>query len=279
MFRTMSCVPAVVLLAALAAEKPAAAPLPIAPIAIVGFENRTGVYHLGHYEALVPAVLREHLGRWPGLAVVEVEAREKVLAELAHGLSDLATDPSAADRVGEMLGARFLVTGSITSTGHRVRVDARIVEVATGAVMVERVEGGRREDLTPMLHALAHNVGQNLTGRGERVDSGRFRAYPVWIMTGVTAALAGGAVGLHFAYEARRDDYHAARALDDIAARYDDTRTFFHLRTAGIAAAALSAVATGVLFYLHHRDENQYDAGFGAGWEGPGPGATLQWRF
>jgi hypothetical protein len=75
-------------------------------------------------------------------------------------VSGLAADPQAAARVGQLLGADYLVRGEYTALGGEVQVTVRLLEVAGGRTL-SFVERGSSENL---LHALAEKVLQRLTG-------------------------------------------------------------------------------------------------------------------
>jgi len=79
------------------------------------------------------------------LRVVERAVLEKLLAELRLGTSDLV-DPQAALRVGRLLAARLIATGSLRYLGEGMQLSVRIVETettdtpATEAETIERPE-------------------------------------------------------------------------------------------------------------------------------------------
>ncbi|MGE3535871.1 MAG: TIR domain-containing protein [Candidatus Tectimicrobiota bacterium] len=64
------------------------------------------------------------------LLVLERDMLDKVLAELRLSASEL-TDPQTAVRVGRILSARLLATGSLTRRGSDVQLTVRVVETET----------------------------------------------------------------------------------------------------------------------------------------------------
>ena len=55
-------------------------------------------------------------------------------------------DPKTAQRVGKGLAAQFILSGGYTLAGDTIRVDARVFNVETGAVLTsQRVEGKKDE--------------------------------------------------------------------------------------------------------------------------------------
>jgi len=70
----------------------------------------------------------------PQLRLIERLQLESVLGELKLGASK-AIDPASAARVGKLLGARYLVMGGYFSFAGSLRVDVRVVNVETGALV------------------------------------------------------------------------------------------------------------------------------------------------
>lgn len=104
-------------------------------IAILYFENNSadrpdlqplakGLAHMISYEA----------GNWEGYEVVERDALEKVLKELELSNSK-NFDSSSAAQIGKLLGAEQLVFGSYMLLFDKFRIDAKVVDVATGRII------------------------------------------------------------------------------------------------------------------------------------------------
>jgi TolB-like protein len=66
--------------------------------------------------------------------IVEREQLEKVLKELKVAQSGIV-DTTQAQKVGKMVGAAVIVTGSVMKVGDRLRIDSRIIEVETGVIV------------------------------------------------------------------------------------------------------------------------------------------------
>ncbi len=67
------------------------------------------------------------------LRVVERIDLESVLEELKLNRTN-KIDKASANRIGKLLGARFLITGGYFEFKGRLRVDAKVIDVETGAV-------------------------------------------------------------------------------------------------------------------------------------------------
>ena len=66
--------------------------------------------------------------------VVEREQLLLILEELSLGTSELA-DEATRLRIGEMLGAQLMIFGAYQTIGDQTRIDLRLVEVESGAVV------------------------------------------------------------------------------------------------------------------------------------------------
>ncbi len=99
----------------------------------------------------IPAALTADLARNPGLRTVDRAAAQQVVEK--DGLSrNGRVDASAAARVGKQLGAGFVVTGTFVDYYGRVRIDARLIDAGSGAILEVVSTGQRaREELPQMI--------------------------------------------------------------------------------------------------------------------------------
>lgn len=80
--------------------------------------------------------------------VVERARIDQVIAESELGAKKATLDALGSVRVGTLLGATLIVTGAYQRSGESVRLTARLVEVATGEVLVgTKVDGKATEVL------------------------------------------------------------------------------------------------------------------------------------
>jgi hypothetical protein len=102
--------------------------------------------------------LGESLQAETGGRLVERAVLDELLEELKLGTSAL-TDPATALRLGRVLSARFVVTGSVTTSAGEVRVTARVIETETSLVAGSVAHDSPAS--TPM-RAVAGQVGKEL---------------------------------------------------------------------------------------------------------------------
>ena len=73
--------------------------------------------------------------------VVEREKIDRIAAEVELGQSGLV-DSARAREVGKMTGMQLLLSGNLSDSGGRQRIDVKVVDVGTGeAVLAEMVDG------------------------------------------------------------------------------------------------------------------------------------------
>jgi len=73
--------------------------------------------------------------------VVEREKIDRIAAEMELGQSGLV-DPSRAREAGRMTGMQLLLSGNLSDSQGRQRIDVKVVDVSTGeAVLAEKMDG------------------------------------------------------------------------------------------------------------------------------------------
>jgi TolB-like protein len=114
-------------------------------VAITYFDNNTGNAELGPLAKGLADMLITDLSNVTSLQIVERDRLNQVLGELKLGHSKFI-DPKSAQKLGKGLAAEFIMTGGYALSGEVLRVDARVIEVASGKVRAsEKVEGPKAE--------------------------------------------------------------------------------------------------------------------------------------
>jgi TolB-like protein len=142
----MAAVLALAVSAALWAATPApAGNRPPPTVAVSYFDNNTGKAEYDPLAKGLADMLITDLGQLRALRVVEREKLNQILGELKLSRSKFI-DPKTAQRLGKGLAAQFILSGGYTLAGDTIRIDARVFNVETGAVLTsERVEGKKDE--------------------------------------------------------------------------------------------------------------------------------------
>ena len=91
----------------------------------------------------------------------EIVDLKKALDELELGLSGTAK-PGEAARVGQLTGAKLLLTGSVIQADKKLYLVARLIGAETGRIAAASVEGKVDDELGPLVEKLAGQVADKL---------------------------------------------------------------------------------------------------------------------
>jgi TolB-like protein len=110
-------------------------------VAVLYFDNNTGDRTYDVLQKGLADMLVTDLAGVPALQVVEREKLEKLLGELALQRSKYF-DPKTAQKLGKGIGAKYAITGAFTAIEPQMRIDIRLVDVASARViMADKVVG------------------------------------------------------------------------------------------------------------------------------------------
>ncbi|MBI5494950.1 MAG: hypothetical protein HY904_07960 [Deltaproteobacteria bacterium] len=132
----------------------AAAPAVRVRVAVLPFENTGKDERLEMLRKGLADMVLADFAACAAVQVVEREELNKVLDELKLQ-RDKAFDPATAQRVGQLLGAEYLVLGGFFRLGNSFRLDARVVRVETAAVATAQGVSGREEAFMDLEKELA----------------------------------------------------------------------------------------------------------------------------
>jgi TolB-like protein len=145
-------------------------PLAVAPLD--GQDRRPGIAVLAfedggsfgqdqeNFEALergIPGMLISELSRHPDVRLVDRAETQRLLDE--QDLVELGrVDAATAARIGQLVGARYMVFGTFVDLYGRFRVDARIVDVETGEIVHVATANDEREALFQIIVDIADEI-------------------------------------------------------------------------------------------------------------------------
>jgi tetratricopeptide (TPR) repeat protein len=113
----------------------------VTTVAVGYFANNSGVNQYEYLGKALGDMLVTDLSSSATIRLVERDRLNELLRELDLSDTDFI-DPSSAVRLGRGLGAQYVVLGSFTVFGERLRLDARILRTETSEVaLAEGVEG------------------------------------------------------------------------------------------------------------------------------------------
>jgi TolB-like protein len=156
-----------------AVAEPASAPAAtMVPVAILPFQDRGGDPALPRVAgavatdaAKVTDLLFAELVAEPALVLIEREDLRKLIDEQELNLTGLA-NPAEATRVGQLTGAKMLVTGSVVRADNSLYLVAKIIGTETSRVLGASVKGTARDDLGKLAEGLAAEIVKVVTERG-----------------------------------------------------------------------------------------------------------------
>jgi len=130
-------------------------------IAVLPFENG-GSYGQDkeNFEALqkgIPGMMISELGQNPAARVVDRDNIESLLKEQDLG-KDGRVDAATAAKIGKLVGARYMITGTFVDLYGHFRTDARIVDVETSEILKTVKSEGKREELFKLIQTLSEKL-------------------------------------------------------------------------------------------------------------------------
>jgi len=93
----------------------------------------------------------------PAIRVVERAQLQQILQEQNLGREG-RVDPSTISRIGRLLGARYMVTGTFYDNHGQVKVNSRLFNVETGEILKTSEVTGRMDNLFDLVPRLAQQL-------------------------------------------------------------------------------------------------------------------------
>ncbi|HTB83791.1 MAG TPA: CsgG/HfaB family protein [Candidatus Sulfotelmatobacter sp.] len=133
-------------------------------VAIFDFDSRDeAVSDLG---PKVATMLNANLSADPDIITVEREELQKALGEQELGLSGTVSSDSAA-KVGQLTGAKVLVTGRVFKVENQTMVVAKVIGTETGRVYGAMVQGAPTVSIIDLTTNLAAKVAALIADKGD----------------------------------------------------------------------------------------------------------------
>jgi TolB-like protein len=208
-------------------------------VAIADFKNNTDAFYLDDWEKSIPEFLKSELSKSEDLVIVERRQLEAVLKEQALSMTGLV-DSSTAQQIGNLLGAEYVISGTINQSGKWTRIDAKIIRVSSGHVKSEKVQAPDDKHLTEMVNLLGNNIIVLLSGDGTYIEKETLTNYPTTYFLAASAGLAIGTLVVNNAYNKKVEEYQHATELSEFDEAYDAANNLNKVR---IVMASLTGVA------------------------------------
>ncbi len=134
------------------------------PAAIFVFEERgAGVRDFG---PKVTDILFAKLAVRPEIYLVDRTDLKKILSELELNISGVVK-PAEANKIGQMTGAKILISGSVIQVDKKTYLVAKIVGTETSRVLAASVDGKSSDELAPLVEKLAEQVAEVIAKKGD----------------------------------------------------------------------------------------------------------------
>ena len=130
-------------------------------ISVLPFEDRTKKSELAWMSKGVPDLLVAALAGNPALTVVHRTRTEEVVREQIFQLSGQVEEESAV-KVGRLVGATLLVTGSVSVIGTQTRIDGQLIGIERGTVLATAEAEGPLTDLSTVAKQFVAKVLQTM---------------------------------------------------------------------------------------------------------------------
>lgn len=136
-----------------------ARPDSVAPktVAVLYFDNATGNADYDPMGRGMAAMLITDLSGVPEIRLVERDRMQAVLDEQRLQSSNFF-DPATAVKTGKLLGAEYLLTGSMTASRPDMRIDTRVIRVETGEIVRSAKVQGKEEQFFDLQQKLAREL-------------------------------------------------------------------------------------------------------------------------
>jgi Ca-activated chloride channel homolog len=133
-------------------------------VAILDFTNSTGDTANNYLQTAIPEMFSTNLAQSPEVTVLERDRVEKVLKEKGLVMSGLAEGDET--KIGKILAAEQLLTGSIIKAGTVLRIDVRLVDVTTGKIITsDKKQCSSVNEIIDSVDTLSETVIAKLTGK------------------------------------------------------------------------------------------------------------------
>lgn len=136
------------------------------PTAVFPFAERgAGVKGQGEK---VSDILFASLAANPGIYLVDRADLKKTLEEHELNLSGIIAEGQAV-QVGQLTGAKILLTGSVIEADKTLYVVAKIIGTETSRVLGESVKGKTSDEIAPLVEELAGKVAATIAGKADQL--------------------------------------------------------------------------------------------------------------
>ena len=191
--------------------------------------------------------LRAELFNTGKFEVLERELMADILQEQGFQQTGMCDDESCLVEVGQLVGVKYMVGGSVIKIGELYSVSARIVDVETGQILrsaTAEVKGNIEE----ILQNTIQHVSRTLAGlEAERRTN---KPAVITLISGLTAV----AAGVPFTIMAKSDyeTYKQEEFSTELTAEYRNSSKTKYITSYGLYGVGAAAIGTSILLFLNN---------------------------
>jgi TolB-like protein len=131
-------------------------------LAVIEFKEVDSISQTNNLGTMVSEIFTTEVVNSDAFKIVEREQLQKILQE--HTIVQIGiVDTTQAQKLGKMLGADAIITGSVMKIGQKLRIDARVIEVKTGIIVSAESRLCNEE-----LNEISRNVSEITRGLAEK---------------------------------------------------------------------------------------------------------------
>jgi hypothetical protein len=132
-------------------------------VAVFDFESKDEAVR--DFGPKVATLLNANLSASPNVITVERAELDKALGEQELGLSGTVS-PDTAAKVGQLTGAKVLVTGRVFKVENQTFIVAKVIGTETSRVYGEMVQGGASDSIVNLSSKLAEKISDVVAEKG-----------------------------------------------------------------------------------------------------------------
>lgn len=136
------------------------------PVAMFPFEER-GIA-VKDFGTKIVDLLYARLAVKPEIYLVDRADIKKILSELELNISGVVK-ASEANKIGQLSGAKLLISGSVFTIDKQTYVVARIVGTETSRILVASANGKSADELAPLIEKLGDQIADKIKEQGHTI--------------------------------------------------------------------------------------------------------------
>lgn len=137
-------------------------------IAVLEFENNSSDTRMEYLKKGIRDIITTDISQVSEISVIERTKLNEIFKELQLSESRYF-DPKMSAKIGKLVGATYILTGSFFYDGKIFRIDARIVSVETGKILLAKKEQGMKDDFFDLeknlVTAILKDIKPNMTAK------------------------------------------------------------------------------------------------------------------